>query len=119
LARLGGTPAEVLSDRDLMNAFLPAVRADFVLASAIRRPEGAALATPFSLFRGVDDESLGEERLAQWRMLTTGPVETHVLGGGHFYPPVVQGELIRLIGATLARDLALKAPPQQTNRANA
>jgi len=102
LRRLGGTPAAVLDDPDLMRALLPALLADYQILAQLRRPtDEPPLDIPFTLFKGEADPTVRTRHLERWRALTSSPIVTHVLPGGHFYPPSSQATLLEILNAEM------------------
>ncbi|WP_179811223.1 thioesterase domain-containing protein [Nocardiopsis sinuspersici] len=86
VARMGGIPASSLADPDQWRTVEPLFRADLGLVDTWR-PDPAAppLRAPLSVFGGQDDPGFPPERLAAWEDHAEGPVERHLLPGGHFY----------------------------------
>lgn len=81
----GGTPAELLAEREMMQLVLPGIRADFALSEGYRyRPE-PPLALPVQVLRGDADPYVEPERAAGWARETTGPVRERVYPGDHFF----------------------------------
>lgn len=102
LRRLGGTPEEFLADEELLAILLPTLRADFSLFDTYRYPEGEPLPVPISVFGGLEDFALPEEKLEGWRLQTTAAVTMKMFPGDHFflhaYEPAVTREIGRLLG---------------------
>jgi len=99
IARLGGTPPELLGDAELMEAMLPALRADFALAESYRHEPGARLAVPLVAMGGAADPWVGAEALGDWAAHTGAGFRLRLFRGGHFYLVEERGEVI----AELAR----------------
>ena len=101
LERLGGTPPEVLGDGELMRLMLPMVRADFRLNETWRPSAGPPLSCPLTTFAGAEDPEAPPDAMVGWEAETTGPVEHHVLPGGHFFPVGSRAELLERITSIL------------------
>jgi medium-chain acyl-[acyl-carrier-protein] hydrolase len=99
IARLGGTPPELLGDPELMETMLPALRADFALAESYRHDPGARLAVPIVALGGAADPWVGAEALGGWAAHTGAGFRLRLFRGGHFYLVEERGEVI----AELAR----------------
>lgn len=85
LARMGGTPPEVLRERSLMDSLLPLLRADFAVNETYAyRPE-PPLDLPLTVFGGHADPRADEPELAAWREQTSGPFALRMFPGGHFF----------------------------------
>jgi surfactin synthase thioesterase subunit len=108
---LGGTPASVLADPELLGAFMPMLRADFQLARRLRRdPTAARLSAPISVLAGRADDSLTEGDLAAWRDQSRAEVDVRSFPGGHFFVRDDPGAVVRWIEQKLAPDLAAASP---------
>lgn len=84
LRSLGGVPEEVLGDRELMEIFLPILRADFEAVDTYRHTASPPLPIPITAFLGDRDEASPEEAGA-WALETSAPFRLHVLPGDHFF----------------------------------
>ncbi|MFL9954172.1 alpha/beta fold hydrolase [Paraburkholderia nemoris] len=87
LRRLGGTPAELLEDRDFMEFALPTLRTDFDLCGTyVADPRRAPLDCSVSAFGGVDDlVSQNPNALDAWADVTRAAFSRRMFPGGHFY----------------------------------
>lgn len=101
LARLGGTPREVLTHDELMNLILPMLRADFTLIETWRPEAGPPLSCPLTTFAGIHDAEAAPSRMAGWTAVTRGPTSHRVLPGGHFFLQESRAALLSLIAAAL------------------
>lgn len=101
LRRLGGTPDEVFDVPELIEYFLPIVRADIAANDGETIGLDAPLSCPITAMGGVDDERVAADELDAWRAQTTGPFERELYPGGHFF---LHGERDRVLGS-LSRQL--------------
>ncbi|GAA0517318.1 thioesterase [Saccharopolyspora subtropica] len=85
LGRLDGTPREVLENPELVELFLPTLRADFALSESFLAPAGRRLHCPVVALAGEGDAEVDREELAAWAESTTGPFRSRWFPGGHFY----------------------------------
>lgn len=85
LKRYGGTPAQVLAHRELMELLLPVLRADFEMADMYRRAPEPRLALPFAVWGGQADADPSPQELEGWRALTSASFSLQLLPGGHFF----------------------------------
>lgn len=84
IARLGGTPDEILREPDLRDLFEPALRHDFALCARHRvADDGFRLSCPVHVFVAEDDPLVGPDSAQDWARFTTGAVQFHPLSGGH------------------------------------
>jgi len=107
VARLGDTPTEVLSNRELMAILLPVLRADFALSETFTHRDPVVLDAPITAFAGAEDPAVSEEGLAAWRDCTSRGASVERLPGGHFYFRHDAGPLLDLV----RRELRLARPP--------
>ena len=83
---LNGIPSEVLNIPDLMELFLPALRADFEAFEAYYYvPEDHPFNFPIIAFGGVDDPRVSRERLEGWASYTNSRFISRYFSGGHFF----------------------------------
>jgi medium-chain acyl-[acyl-carrier-protein] hydrolase len=100
LRRLGGTPDEVFDVPELVEYFLPIVRADIAANESETIGLDAPLSCPITAMGGVDDNRVTVDDLDAWRAQTTGPFEREMYPGGHFF---VHGERDRVLGSLSRR----------------
>lgn len=84
LTSVGGTPAELLKNPDVLKLFLPALRADLHVVETFRcdRPDAPLLSCPITCFDGRDDVP---HDLQAWKDVTSGDFTVKMLDGSHFY----------------------------------
>lgn len=105
IARLGGTPIEVLEHAELLALMLPMIRADFrILETHAPRP-GAPLPCPVVTYRAADDRDVRREGVARWAELTSSTATHHDLPGGHFVISEQPDDLLRIVAADLDHHL--------------
>ena len=102
LERLGGVPAELLGDRNALELFLPALRADLQLLEPFRPPAAPPIDVPITVLRAAGDDITSGDAAA-WGDTTTATCRVHTLPGGHFYlleqPELVSAVLRRALAA--------------------
>ena len=101
LERLGGVPRELLADREALDLFLPALRADLQLLEPFRPPLAHPLEVPITVLRATGDDITDGDASA-WRDTTTAACRVLTLPGGHFFPM----EQPDLVCAVMRRALA-------------
>ncbi|GLX94059.1 alpha/beta fold hydrolase [Herbidospora sp. NBRC 101105] len=82
---LGGTDAHRLTDPDVLELVLPALRADHLALAGYRDTPGAAVSCPVTAFAGERDAEAPVDDVAAWRHHTTGGFDLRVFPGGHFF----------------------------------
>lgn len=85
LAKMNGTPSELLANREFLDLFLPSLRADFKMCETYSYIEGPELTCPITVFGGKHDPEASEEMLAAWEMQTSGGFAMQMFEGDHFY----------------------------------
>jgi len=96
LADVGGTPAELLENRDFMGLILPALRADLRIAEQYTAPGPGALEVPVVAVRGSEDDLVDDDDTTAWAGLTSGGSATAVFPGGHFFPDQAMPEILAM-----------------------
>lgn len=82
----GGSPPHLLDNDDVWRKFAPVFRSDFKLVDTWTPPRSPEpLPVPLSVFAGVHDKLIGEDRLVAWRGLTTDFRGLEWYDGDHFY----------------------------------
>lgn len=106
LRERGGTPPEFFEHPDLVELYLPVLRADFSLSETYRYRQREPLATTLVTVAGSADPCMGEDALLGWRHEFQGPASHHRVDGGHFFIDTHPEALTDLIDAHLATALA-------------
>lgn len=103
--RLGGTKPEVLADRELRRAFLPALRSDYRLSELYRPGPGPLLACPVTALLGDRDSEVAPSDAASWATVTSAEFTIRIFPGGHFYLtsrlPEVVGEIMSSLAGSV------------------
>jgi surfactin synthase thioesterase subunit len=110
IRQLRGTPDAVIEHAEFTSLFLPALRADFALVETYTCPSDAPLASPISVFGGVDD-AIGPDALEGWRAHTAGDFELHMLPGGHFLVASARQAILGAIANELGRRGRIQVSP--------
>ena len=103
LSKLGGIPAEVLAEPELIQLALPALRADFAVLDSYHWQDRGRLSCPVVVYGGSEDPLATRPELAEWRECTTNKLRFRIFSGGHFFINSARTQLLR----TLTADLAL------------
>lgn len=83
--QLNGLPDEILQNQELLQIFLPILRADFSLCDSFVYREDQHLSCPVIVFGGLDDPNISSQELYSWRQITEGFFKIYRLPGDHFY----------------------------------
>jgi surfactin synthase thioesterase subunit len=84
LVSYGGIPEEIREAPDVIQLFLPVLRADMRIAERYLRSPGPPIDRPVSVLYGTDDPLVSPAGVSAWRGETVAPVEITALPGGHF-----------------------------------
>jgi len=110
MRKVGGTPPELFEHPELLELFLPIVRADFRLCDDIPDQPLGPLPCPIHVYAGRDD-NLELEALHGWQRASS---RTHTLSffdGDHFFVRTHARELCSLLTEQLLRGDGRCAPP--------
>lgn len=100
--RYGGLPEEILNTPELLDLYLPILRADLTLLETHRYAPLAPLNCPIAAFSGDDDPNVTTEGLEAWAEHTTGEFDAKWFEGGHFYlSGTSRAALLQFIGERL------------------
>ena len=83
--RYGGLPQEILDTPELLELYLPILRADLTLLETHRYEALAPLNCPIAAFSGKDDPNVSVEGLQAWSEHTTNTFVAKWFDGNHFY----------------------------------
>lgn len=85
IERYDAIPRVLLDRPELLDAFLPAVRADVTLFEDYRWTDREPLDIPIHVFLGDEDATVEPAQARDWALHTSAPCDVTVLGGGHFF----------------------------------
>ncbi|KAH3833397.1 S-acyl fatty acid synthase thioesterase, medium chain-like [Dreissena polymorpha] len=86
LRKIGGTPPEILDNKDYISLFLPPLKADFDMLYQIGAKIGSSCARELTCpVDAFDGEADNQHDLDAWADVTTGPLKKTFFPGGHFY----------------------------------
>lgn len=95
-----GIPEELLNNPEILDVFLPTIRADVSVVESYRFEEREPLECPISAFAGETDSSVTWQQLLAWKRQTRRQFAAHIFPGGHFYP---REPLLRSLSATVSK----------------
>lgn len=97
----GSLPAAIRADRDLLNFFLPIIRADMQLLSSYQFYQDRSLNCPISVYGGSDDATATQQQLLEWSQHTSEPFRVKMFNGGHFFPQSNRSEMLQALIAEI------------------
>jgi surfactin synthase thioesterase subunit len=101
LQTLYETPPDVLDDPELVELYLPLMRADLAVCETYVYTPEDPLDCPITVFGGTKDGSVGREELSAWSVHTRSCFNLQMFPGNHFF---LRSNRVLMLGA-LARDL--------------
>jgi medium-chain acyl-[acyl-carrier-protein] hydrolase len=101
LRRMGGTPDMLLRDRELLEAFLPLLRADFSVNESYRYRAQDPLAIPLTAFGGRSDPRAEEWEIREWAAQTSERFQCRMFSGGHFYTEEHAADVVGIMRSEL------------------
>lgn len=81
----GGTPPVVFENRELLDIFLPQLRADLTALENYSYQTGPPLACDLLCLNGTTDHLVGRGGADAWEHQTAGRFDTQLIPGGHFF----------------------------------
>jgi medium-chain acyl-[acyl-carrier-protein] hydrolase len=101
---MNGTPPEVIENMELMQIYIPILKADFAMCENYSYKPGSPLSCPIVAFGGSDDIEVSELKLNKWGEQTANRFEKHIISGDHFFIDkemrfilgIIQKELLKL-----------------------
>ncbi len=108
VARMGGTPKELLANRELKDLFLPILRRDFRLVETYVPPAGRLpLDCPFVVLYGTGDFLTSPILMPEWEQYSSRPTTVHAVDGGHFFILDQAETVAALVNRTMQPHLSL------------
>ena len=100
---LGGTPAVVSGNLEIMSFLLPLIRNDMRIAETWRPSRGRIISCPVSVFSAFSDMVASPQTMNAWADVTSGKFRHTTLPGGHFYLHEHRDTLLCGMSAALQR----------------
>lgn len=92
-----GTPEEVINNKELMEIYLPLLRADFAVAEEESTPNLSQLNCNATVFGGTNDSNVSKEDCLAWQEYFSPPIEVSIFEGGHFFIESARNEVIEKV----------------------
>jgi medium-chain acyl-[acyl-carrier-protein] hydrolase len=108
IRRYGGSPDEVLAQKEVMDLALPILRADFAVSESYRYPGGPPVRADLTVLGATDDTAVDPATLGGWARHTCGSFDVRTFTGGHFF--VNQNNIGELLSDLAARVVAQPRP---------
>ncbi len=105
LQRFGGTPEAVLQNKEIMQMYVPILRADFALEETYDHETEPPLEIPISLFGGTKDKEAPPEFIKPWADHTSCNFTLEMIEGGHFFLNSARPALLESVSRILTKHL--------------
>jgi medium-chain acyl-[acyl-carrier-protein] hydrolase len=105
LRRFSGTPEEVLRNRELMEMFIPVLRADFSVDETYLHAQDEPLDCPITAFGGTKDREANRQELEAWAIHTRAGFGFEMIEGDHFFLHSQRDALVRSVSRILSRHM--------------
>lgn len=105
LARLDGTPAQVLENEELRRMVLSLMRADLSVCRTYDYSPDEPLDCGISAFGGLNDLEVSSTELAAWRAQTSDRFALRMVPGGHFFIREARRSVLEAVSWDLRRRL--------------
>ncbi|MEU1090220.1 alpha/beta fold hydrolase [Streptomyces sp. NPDC005892] len=110
LAALGGTPKELLENEELMEIYLPVIRADYRILGAYGTGTPGTVDCPITAFYGDADDEADLPSVEAWADYTNGPFRVERIPGDHFFLHSAERELVAAVEAACTQEGAVVTP---------
>ena len=97
-----GMPASLMQHGELLDLFLPLLKANFEMCETYVYRCEAPLNCPISVFGGLEDSRISQRDLDPWKSHTTKELKLRMLEGNHYFFEHVWMDVVNFV----ARDLA-------------
>lgn len=105
LIELGGMPEELLKNRELLDLFLPTLRADIEVLNTVDYSEEEPLDCGITSFGGVFDPKISREESEAWSKHTNGKFRHEMIPGEHLFINTHREQLINFINHDIQTNL--------------
>lgn len=96
-----GTPEAVLQHEELLEIFVPLLRADIALLETYSPDPASAVDTAITAFSSHADPEVPVAAMESWRFHTHGGFDFHTFAGGHFFWQTDPAPMLNAIRAAL------------------
>ena len=103
----GGVPDFVAQDEELMDIFLPILRADFEMTESYVYKQEAPLECPITAFGGLSDPKISTEKITAWSIHTSSRFSTHFFPGGHFFLHDSESLVLKQVNLQLSKSMLI------------
>ena len=106
LRMLYGTAHSGWQDAELIELYLPVLRADLAVCETYAYATDDPLDCPITVYGGLEDQKVKREELAAWRVQTRCAFDLRMIPGNHFFPQTAESFFLQLLGRDLKQVLS-------------
>ncbi len=103
--RYNGVPNILIQNTEMLQLFLPIMRADMTICETYAYIDEAALNLPISAFGGLQDHHVSQDDIIFWRHQTSETFTLQMLNGDHFFLRDARIPLLNVIAEELIQFL--------------
>ncbi len=85
LSSYNGIPISLLENTDVLDLFIPMIRADFTISETYVYSDEPPLSCPITAFGGISDPYVFEEEISSWKSHTDNKFKYYLFKGDHFF----------------------------------
>lgn len=102
VVKKGGTPAELLENRELLEIFIPILKADFKIVETYKDvKKDVKLECNISVLWGKHEKEGTLQEIGQWRDYTDKSCAIHLFDGDHFFINQFTRDVVNVLNRTL------------------
>lgn len=97
ISRFDGTPKAIFENKELLNFFMPMLRADFIMDETYHTSEIVKLSCPIEALGGISDKEADEETMVKWGEYAESIFNLSMFEGGHFFIREKEDEVLNKV----------------------
>jgi medium-chain acyl-[acyl-carrier-protein] hydrolase len=100
-----GTPSDIIENKELMDIYLPIIRADFCISETYSYHSEPPLSCPIIALGGLDDDTFDSQNLLKWKEQTSAVFQYELLPGDHFFIKSAYQKVIGIVNKILYKEV--------------
>lgn len=110
IRKYNGIPSDIIENNELMDIFLPIIRADFCISETYSYYSEPRLTCPIMALGGLNDDTFDSQDLLKWQEQTTALFQYELLPGDHFFIKSSYPQVINIVNKILYKKLRSLSP---------
>lgn len=83
---LGGTSQQVISNKEIVEVFLPIIRSDYRMFELYQySPKPLKFSCDITVLLGANDKTINKDNANEWTQYTDAKCDVEIVNGGHFF----------------------------------